>query len=279
MQLRPARISVRTVTTLSGKAGDFLALHVPGKPVLQPNAFDAGSARILETLGYQAIATTSSGFAATLGRPDGSVTRDEALAHCRDLSAAVDIPVAADTENAFADSPDDVAETVRLAAETGLAGCSVEDWSGSEIYDAGLAAARIAAAVEAAHAGPQQLVLTARAENLLHGGDLADAIKRLQAYQEAGADVLFMPGLRKPEDIRTVIAAVDRPVNVLVVPGAPTIPELAEMGAARISVGGSFTWVAYAAFINAATELRDAGTYGYGADLKNARDTITAALR
>ena len=266
------------MSDLTGKAKAFLDLHVPGTPVLQPNAWDAGAARILETLGFQAIATTSSGFAATLGRPDGSVSRDEALGHCRDLSAAVGIPVAADTENAFADAPDDVAETVRLATETGLAGCSVEDWSGKEIYDAGLAAARIAAAVEAAHAGSQQLVLTARAENLLHGGDLADAIKRLQAYQEAGADVLFMPGLRKAEDIRAVISSVDRPVNVLVVPGCPPVSELAELGAARISVGGSFTWVAYAALIDAATELKEQGTYDYGANLKAARDTITKAL-
>ncbi|HEX4655504.1 MAG TPA: isocitrate lyase/phosphoenolpyruvate mutase family protein, partial [Mycobacteriales bacterium] len=260
-------------------AGHFLGLHRPGSPLLQPNAFDAGSARILEALGFGAIATTSSGFAATMGRPDGGVTRDEALDHCRTLATAVDIPVAADTENAFADSPADVAETVRLACGTGLAGCSVEDWSGTEIYDAGLAAERIAAAAEAAHTGASQLVLTARAENLLHGGDLADAIKRLQAYQAAGADVLFMPGVRQADDIRTVIASVDRPVNVLVVPGCPPVAELAEMGAARISVGGSFTWVAYAALIDAATELRDSGTYGYGAPLAEARKTITAALR
>jgi 2-methylisocitrate lyase-like PEP mutase family enzyme len=267
------------MTTLTGKAGDFLALHVPGTPVLQPNAFDAGSARILESLGYRAIATTSSGFAATLGRPDGHVSRDEALAHCRALATAVGIPVAADTENAYADSPADVAETVRLAAESGLAGCSVEDWSGTSIYDASLAADRIAAAAEAAHGGPQQLVLTARAENLLHGGDLDDAVKRLQAYQEAGADVLFMPGLRKADDIRAVISSVDLPVNVLVVPGCPSIAELAEMGTARISVGGSFTWVAYAAFIEAAKELKDAGTYNYGAALKGAREVLTTALR
>ena len=273
------RSSVPGVTALSGKAGDFLALHVRGKPLLQPNAFDLGSARILETLGFAAIATTSSGFAATLGRPDGQVTRDEALDHCRALAHAVDIPVAADTENAYADSPAGVAETVRLAAGTGLAGCSVEDWSGREIYDAALAAERIAAAAEAAHGGPEQLVLTARAEHLLHGGGFADALERLQAYQDAGADVLFMPGLRKAEDIRTVISSVDRPVNVLVVPGCPTIAELAEMGAARISVGGSFTWVAYAGLIAAATELRESGTYGYGADLGQARETIAKALR
>ena len=267
------------MTSLSGKAKAFLDLHVPGKPVLQPNAFDLGSARILETLGFTAIATTSSGFAATLGRPDGGISRDEALAHCRAVASAVDIPVAADTENAYADSPDGVAETVRLAADTGLAGCSVEDWSGTEIYDASLAAERVAAAAEAAHSGAEQLVLTARAENLLHGGDLGDAIKRLQTYQAAGADVLFMPGLRKADDIRTVIGSVDRPVNVLVVPGCPSIAELAEMGAARISVGGSFTWVAYAAFIDAANELKDAGTYNYGANLKAARDVLGQALR
>lgn len=264
---------------LTGKAKTFLDLHVKGSPLLQPNAFDLGSARILESLGFAAIATTSSGFAATLGRPDGHVTREEALAHSRTVAGAVDIPVAADTENAFADAPADVAETVRLAAETGLAGCSVEDWSGAEIYDASLAAERVAAAVEAAHAGSQQLVLTARAENLLHGGDLGDAIKRLQAYQDAGADVLFMPGLRKADDIRAVIESVDRPVNVLVVPGAPPVAEIAELGAARISVGGSFTWVAYAAFIDAANELKDSGTYGYGANLAAARETLAKALR
>lgn len=267
------------MSTLTGRAADFLALHVPGRPVLQPNAWDAGSARILESLGYQAIATTSSGFAATLGRPDGSVSRDEVLDHCRALARAVDIPVAADTENGYADAPAEVAETVRLASATGLAGCSIEDWSGSEIYDASLAAERIAAAVEAAHSAETPLVLTARAENLLHGGDLADAIKRLQAYQEAGADVLFMPGLRAAEDIRAVISSVDKPVNVLVVPGCPPICELAELGAARISVGGSFTWVGYAALIAAATELRESGTYGYAGELASARETITKALR
>jgi 2-methylisocitrate lyase-like PEP mutase family enzyme len=162
---------------------DFLALHVKGQPLLQPNAWDAGSARMLSSLGFAAIATTSSGFAATLGRRDGHVSRDEALAHCRALAAAVDIPVAADTENGFADDPDGVAETVRLAAQTGLAGASIEDWSGSAIYDRAAAADRVAAAVEAAHAGPQQLVITARAEDLLHGGTLDEAIARLQLYQ------------------------------------------------------------------------------------------------
>jgi 2-methylisocitrate lyase-like PEP mutase family enzyme len=263
--------------TLTGKAADFLALHVPGQPLLQPNAFDAGSARVLAALGFSAIATTSSGFAATLGRRDGGVSRDEALAHFRALSAAVDIPVAADAENCFADSPEGVAETVRLAGETGLAGCSVEDWSrAGEIYERGLAVERVAAAVEAGHdAG---LVITARAEDLLHGGNLAEAIARIQAFAEAGADVLFVPGLRSAEDIRSVVTSVDKPVNVLVVPGAPSIAELADIGAARISVGGSFTWVAYAAFVEAATELKEKGTYSYGERLGDARKIINAAL-
>ena len=254
---------------------DFLALHVKGQPLLQPNAWDAGSARILAALGFAAIATTSSGFAATLGRRDGHVTRDEVLAHCRELADAVDIPVAADTENGYADDPDGVAQTVRLAAETGLAGCSIEDWSGTAIYDRGLAAERVAAAVAAAPGG---FVISARAEDLLHGGNLDEAVARLQMYQEAGAHVLFAPGLRKAEDIRTVVSSVDRPVNVLVVPGSPPISELAEIGVARISVGGSFAWTAYAALIAAATELRDAGTFGYGASLASAREIINAAL-
>ena len=254
---------------------EFLELHVKGQPLLQPNAWDAGSARILAALGFAAIATTSSGFAATLGRRDGHITRDEALAHCRALSTAVDIPVAADLENCFADDPDGVAETVRLAADTGLAGCSVEDWSGAEIYDRTLAFERVAAAVEAA-AG--RLVITARAEDLLHGGSLDEAIARISAYSAVGADVVFVPGLRKAEDIRAVVSAVDRPVNVLVMPGCPPIAELAEMGVARISVGGSFAWTAHAALVAAASELRDAGTYGYASKLADVRAIINAAL-
>src|SRR3954468_18379499 len=166
---------------LDGKAGAFLDLHHGGKPLLQPNAWDVGSARILAAMGFQAIATTSSGFAATLGRGDGQVTRDEALEHCRALATAVDIPVAADLENFFADDPDGVADPVRLAAQTGLAGCSVEDFTrdtAAPIYDVELAADRVRAAVEAGHAGPAQLAITARAENLLHGVDDLDATVR-----------------------------------------------------------------------------------------------------
>jgi 2-methylisocitrate lyase-like PEP mutase family enzyme len=242
--------------TLRGVAGQFLELHVPGAPLVQPNAWDAGSARVLEWLGFQAIATTSSGFAATLGRLDGDATREEVLHHCEALAAAVSIPVAADTENGFADDPDGVADTVRLAADTGLAGCSIEDWSGTEIYDFGLAVERVQAAVETARALPFPFTLTARAENLLHGNpDLDDTIARLQAYERAGADVLFAPGLRSAEQVRAVCGAVSKPVNVLVHPKlAPQ--EAAAAGAQRMSVGGALTWVAVAAFRDAAEALK-----------------------
>jgi 2-methylisocitrate lyase-like PEP mutase family enzyme len=249
------------------KARRFLALHQEDRPLLMPNPWDRGSARLLASLGFHALATTSSGFAATLGRLDGSVTRDEALAHAASIVDATDLPVSADLENGFADEPRDVAETVRLALETGLAGCSVEDFSGREdapIYDLGLAEERVSAAAEAAHGGHVHLVLTARAENFVRGRpDLADTIKRLQAYQEAGADVLFAPGLSDLDDIRQVVASVDRPVNVLARPGAPTVPELAAAGVSRVSVGGAFAFTALGAMIEAARELRTTGTYTF----------------
>ncbi len=267
------------MTTLTGKAGAFLALHTPGEPLLQPNAFDAGSARILEALGFAAIATTSSGFAGALGRLDGHVTPAEVLVHCAELSAAVEIPVAADYENGFADDPSDVADSVRRAAETGLAGVSIEDWSGSAIYDRLLAVERVAAAAEAAHGEKTQLVLTARAENLIHdSGDLADSIARAQAFQDAGADVIFVTGIRTIEDVRAVVTSVDRPVNVLVTGGCPTVAELADAGVARISVGGSLMYAAYAAVIRAANELKGEGTYGYWPAIAAGRDTIRKAF-
>ncbi len=257
------------MTTQADKASRFLSLHRAGEPLLLPNPWDLGSAKLLASLGFEALATTSSGFAATLGRNDGSVSREEALVHAAIIVAATDLPVSADLENAFADEPAGVAETVGLAKEVGLAGGSVEDFSRRDddgIYDLRFAAERVAAAAEAAHAGPVRFVLTARAENYLHGRpDLADTITRLQAYQAAGADVLYAPGLRDLEDIRQLIREVDRPVNVLAVSGAPTVPELAEAGASRISVGGSFAFAALGALVNAATELRDHGTYGYQA--------------
>jgi 2-methylisocitrate lyase-like PEP mutase family enzyme len=246
--------------TQTDKATRFLELHKRGEPLLMPNAWDLGSAAILASLGFEALATTSSGHAATLGRLDGGVTRDEALAHAAELAGGTDLPLSADLENGFADDPAGVAETVSLAIEAGLAGCSVEDYSGGDarIYDLDIARERVA------HAGPVKLVLTARAENHIRGrDDLPDTIARLVAYQEAGADVLFAPGLKSPEDIRRVVESVERPVNVLAVRGTPSVAELASLGVARISVGGAFAFVALAALADAAEELRDNGTFGY----------------
>jgi 2-methylisocitrate lyase-like PEP mutase family enzyme len=253
------------MNTQADKARVFLALHKAGDPLLLPNPWDLGSAKVLVSLGFKALATTSSGLAATLGRNDGGVTRDEALAHAGSIVTATGLPVSADLEDCFATEPAGVAETVTLAIRAGLAGCSVEDYTRQEdnpIYDLPLAAERVAAAAAAAHAGP--LILTARAENYLHGRpDLADTITRLQAYQEAGADVLYAPGLRRIEDIRQVLREVDRPVNVLAMDGVPPVPELAQAGVSRISVGGALAFASLGALVTAATELRDQGTYGF----------------
>ena len=242
----------------------FLDLHVKGEPLLMPNPWDAGSARVLASLGFRALATTSAGFANTLGRSDGSVTRDEALAHSAAVVEAVDVPVSADLENGFADDPHGVAKTVRKASGVGLAGCSIEDSTGradDPIYNIGHAAERVAAAVEAAGHG---FVLTARAENFLHGRtDLAETIARLQKYQEAGAHVLYAPGITTAEQIRAVVSSVDRPVNVLALPGVPPVSELAELGVARISVGSGFALTALGALVEAGRELLDQGSYGF----------------
>jgi 2-methylisocitrate lyase-like PEP mutase family enzyme len=255
------------VASQAEKAERFLALHRPGQPLLVPNAWDAGSAKLLVSLGFEAIATTSSGHAATLGRLDGSVTRDEALARAASVVAAAEAPVSADLENGFADDPAGVAETVRGALGAGLAGCSVEDFTGDEedpIYELSAARERAAAAVEAARSGPARLVLTARAENHIHGRpDLDDTIARLRAYEDAGADVLFAPGLSSAEDIRRVAEAVQKPVSVLARPNGPSIAELAELGVSRVSVGGSFAFAALGALVQAGRELREQGTYGW----------------
>ena len=263
-----------------GVAQRFLALHHERRPLLLPNVWDAGSSKLMRSFGFDALATTSSGHAATLGRLDGSVTRDEALAHAATIVAATDLPVSADLENGFADDPDGVAETVDQALQTGLAGCSIEDFTGDPddpIYELDAARARVAAAVEAAHRGPQTLVLTARAENHIHGRpDLEDTIARLQAFEEAGADVLYAPGLTSSSDIVRVVQAVGKPVNVLARAGAPSISELGELGVSRVSVGGSFAFAALGELREAALELRDRGTYSFleraAAGLKAARE-------
>ena len=228
------------------RAERFLAMHHGSMPLLLPNPWDLGSARLLEWLRFQALATTSSGFAATLGRLDGTVDRDEAIAHAQAMVGATDLPVSADLENGFSHDPAGVAETVRLALGAGLAGCSIEDFSAQEedpIYAREAAAERISAAADIAHSGPVHLVLTGRAENYLHGRpDLADTIARLQLYGEAGADVLYAPGLIDLHEIAAVVQAVDLPVNVLLRPGGPNVAELAAVGVHRISVGGAFAF-------------------------------------
>jgi 2-methylisocitrate lyase-like PEP mutase family enzyme len=239
----------------------FRELHQGGQLLLMPNAWDAGSARILQHLGFHALATTSSGSAAALGLVDGDLGRDAALQHSADLAAAVDVPVSADLENCFADEPAGVAETIRRAIETGVAGASVEDWSGTAIYERGLAAERVRAAVDAA-AGA--LVITARAENHIHGiDDLEDTIGRLQAFADAGADVVFAPGIRTEEQICAVVEAVEVPVSVLALPGVPSVERLAELGVRRLSVGGAFAFAAYGSLVDAAAQLQQTGTYGY----------------
>lgn len=269
-------------TTQAQRAARFLELHHGPSPLVMPNAWDAGSAKMLADVGFDAIATTSSGFAATLGRIDGQVSRAEVVAHAAALSAAVSIPVAADLENGYADEPAGVAETIGLAIAAGLAGASIEDFTGdrdSPIYSLTQAAERVAAAAEAAHGGPVPFVLTARAENHLHGkSELDDTIRRLQAYAAAGADVLFAPGVVDPVEIRTLVEAVDRPVNVLVMPGCPPIEELAAAGARRISIGGALAFAALGAATEAALELRTHGTYGYWAHAATGAKRARAAF-
>jgi 2-methylisocitrate lyase-like PEP mutase family enzyme len=260
---------------------DFLELHQrEGRPLLLPNPWDVGSARLLESLGFEALATTSSGFAATLGRLDYGITREEALEHAAAIAAAVDVPVSADLENGFGDSPEDVGETIRRATEAGLAGASIEDSTGQDdapVYALEAAAERIVAAVEAAEG---RLVLTARAENYLCGRDgLADTIARLQAFEAAGADVLYAPGLTKLEEIREVVASVGKPVNVLALRNAPTVPELAEAGVRRISVGGTFAFAALGAVVDAAQELLEKGTYGFSEQAQRGAKAARAAFQ
>jgi len=253
------------MSTQSEKAQNFLALHRKGAPLLMPNPWDIGSARVFALLGFQALATTSGGFAGTLGRPDGSVSREEAIAHAASLAGATDLPLSADLEDCFAEEPAEVAKTVEMAIVGGLAGCSIEDFTrrpNEPIYDEALAAERVAAAAEAAHVGPVHLVLTARAENYLHRRpDLSDTISRLQSYQEAGADVLFAPRMVDIDEIRSLVQSVDRPVSVLMFPGAPMVSELAAAGVARVSVGSWFFYVAIGAVVDAARELLTEGTY------------------
>lgn len=253
--------------SINEKAELFRHQHHREQILLLPNPWDVGSARILASLGFEALATTSAGFAHSLGRPDGGITRDEALNHVREIAAATDLPVSADLERCFADDPDGVAETVAAAITTGAVGCSVEDATGDQgnpIYDFGFAVARVAAAVEAARQAAFSFTLTARAENHLHGRtDLDDTIKRLVAFQDAGADVVYAPGLADRRSVRAVVSAIDVPVNVLGLP-VFTADELQEDGVSRVSVGSGMSKTAYASLIEGGRELIRDGTFGYG---------------
>jgi 2-methylisocitrate lyase-like PEP mutase family enzyme len=249
------------MSTQEEKGLAFRALH-EGEPFVIPNPWDTGSARTLEALGFEALATTSSGFAFTLGRLDGEATLDEVVAHVSELDGATGLPVSVDLENGYATDAAGVARAIARVAEAGAVGGSIEDWDpAGRLYDRGESVERLAAAVEAVRGLGFAFTLTARAENHLRGNpDLDDTIARLQAFEEAGADVLYAPGLRTVEEIRTVCDAVTRPVNVLAL-GDLSFAELAAAGAQRVSVGGGLTWVAVAAFADAARAIREDGDF------------------
>lgn len=254
------------------KAVIFQALHVRKEPFVIGNPWDAGSARILTALKYEALSTTSAGLAFTLGRKDGTaaMSRTEALANAKSIVEATTLPVAADLENGYGHAPEDAAETIRLAAEVGLVGGSIEDASGNPadpIYEFNHAVERVAAAAQIARSLPFPFMFVARTENYLHGRpDLDDTIRRLQAYEKSGAEVLYAPGLMRPEDIRAVCSSVTKPVNVLMgMKGAPrlTVKELGELGVRRISLGSGFSRAALTAFLHAAREVIDDGTFTF----------------
>ncbi len=255
------------------KGARFRALHQRDHAFIIPNPWDAGTARLLAQLGFEALATTSAGYAFSAGLPDGAVGRDVMLQHVKAIVDATDLPVSADLENGFGDSPETCAETIRLAAATGLAGGSIEDVTPrphGTLYTFEHAIERVRAAAEAAHSGSAPFILTARAENFIAGNpDIRDTVRRLQAFQEAGADVLYAPGLKSKEDIAAVLSSVDRPINVLVpVQGnALDLATLSAMGVKRISVGSSLSRVALTAFYRAAEEMRQKGTFSFGNNL------------
>ena len=241
------------------KGERFRALH-DGEPFVIPNPWDAGSAKVLAALGFKALASTSSGFAFTLGRPDGQTTLDEVVAHARLLDQATDVPVSMDLENGYGREPEDAARAIAAAAGAGAVGGSIEDYDPDEgLYSLDHAVERVSAAVEAARGLDFAFTLTARAENHIRGNpDLDDTIARLQAYERAGADVLYAPGLRTADEVRAVTGAVSKPVNVLAHPGL-SVEEIVGAGGRRISVGGALTWVAARAMAAAAEQIRDTG--------------------
>jgi 2-methylisocitrate lyase-like PEP mutase family enzyme len=274
----------RQMLTQTEKGRIFRALHERDRAFIIPNPWDAGSARLLANAGFEALATTSAGYAFSRGRQDNMIERDEMIAHAAAIVSATDLPVSADLENGFGDAPEEVAETIRLAAAAGLAGCSIEDATQhpeNPIYEHGHAVERIRAAVEVVRGLPFTFTLTARAENYLNDRpDLRDTIKRLQAYQEAGANVLYAPGLTSREDITAVVKSVDRPVNVL----APqqglelNLAGLSAIGVKRVSVGSLLSRVAYGAVLRAASEMRERGTFTFADEAVSFSD-ITAMFK
>lgn len=255
--------------TQAEKGKTFRALHERNGAFIIPNPWDIGTARLLAYLGFEALATTSAGFAFSVGQRDNTIDRDRMIRHVADIVSATDLPVSADLENGFGDSPETVAETIRLAAATGLVGGSIEDSTkhpGHPIYELEHAVERVRAAAEVARALPFSFTLTARAENYLVGRpDLKDTIKRLQAFQEAGADVLYAPGLTNKQDIASVVSSVDHPVNVVVglQGGQLSLTELSEIGVKRISVGSALSRAALGAFLRAAREMQAHGTFTF----------------
>jgi 2-methylisocitrate lyase-like PEP mutase family enzyme len=258
--------------TQAEKAFAFAELHKRPGTFIIPNPWDVGSARLLQHLGFEALATSSAGYAFSIGKPDNKVARDDMLVHAASVAAATDLPVSVDLENGFGDAPAVVAETIRLAAATGAVGGSIEDATerrDDPIYERAVAVARVQAAAEAAHNLPFPFTLTARAENYLNGRpDLKDTIERLQMFQEAGADVLYAPGLTKLDDIRTLVSSVDRPVNVLLgLKGVQiTAAEISATGVKRISVGSGLARCALGTFLRAAEEMREHGTFTFAED-------------
>jgi 2-methylisocitrate lyase-like PEP mutase family enzyme len=274
-QARAARL-----TSQAQKAAAFRALHERAGAFIVPNPWDAGTARLLAALGFEALATTSLGFASRLGRADGTgaVSREEVLAHCREIAGATPLPVTADLENCYAHEPRAAAEMIRLAAEAGVVGGSIEDATGDAakpIYDFALAVERVQAAAEVARSLPFAFVFTARAENFLHGRpDLDDTIRRLQAFGKAGADVLYAPGLKDLDTIRSVVSSVSKPVNVVIggLDAGISAAELARVGVKRISIGGALARRALGAMLAAGREMREKGTFTWMADAVPGRE-------
>jgi 2-methylisocitrate lyase-like PEP mutase family enzyme len=270
--------------TQAEKGNVFRTLHERDGAFIIPNPWDVGSARILAHLGFEALASTSMGYAFSAGQRDNTVERGQILDHLAEIAAATDLPVNADLENGFGDTPETCAETIRLAAAAGVVGGSIEDATGrpdQPIYERAHAAERVRAAVEAARGLPFPFLVTGRAENYLHGRpDLADTIARLQAYQEAGADVLYAPGLASKDDIAAVVRSVDRPVNVVMgLQGVQlSLEDLSALGVKRVSVGSSLCRTALGAFLRAAREMREHGTFTYAKEAASARE-ISAMLK